>query len=530
MIRKRWSILGSFAVALVMILIGTVSGGTLAAGGGTLTFSWPGNVGPLNPHLYSPNQMFAQAMVYEPLVSYGEGGRMVPCLAESWKVSPNGKEYVFTLRRNVQFSDGTPFDATAVKKNFDAILANAKRHAWLDFVNQIQEVVVVDPHTAKLVLKNPYYPAIQELALIRPFRFLSPSAFPESGKTAEGIKGPIGTGPWMLVETRLGEYDLFKRNERYWGQKPGVERIMVKVIPDPNSRAVAFETGQIDLIYGSDQVTLDTFNRMRESGKYQTLISQPLASRLLCLNSNWGPSRELRVRRAILQATNKAAIVKGIFLNTEKQAETLFSPNVPYCNLDLEPFRYDPAKAEKELDQAGWKRDPAKPFRIKDGRTLEIDLCFVGNDAIQKAIVEVIQADLRRVGIKVNLLGEEKDSFLQRQKDGEFGMIFGDTWGAPYDPHSFVSSMRVPSHADYQAQLGLPNKAEIDAKISEVLITTDEKRRQGLYREILSSLHEQAVYLPLTYQTNVSVNRDDLMGVIQGHTKYEIPFALMRKK
>ena len=261
----------------------------MAAGVDTLTFSSAGNVGPLNPHLYSPNQMFAQAMVYEPLVSYGEGGRILPCLAESWKVSPNGKEYVFTLRKSVQFSDGTPFDGAAVKKNFDAILANAKRHAWLELTNQIQGVMVLDPYTVKLVLKNPYYPTIQELTLIRPFRFLSPSAFPESGRTAEGMKGPVGTGPWVLIETKLGEYDLFKRNEKYWGQKPGVERIMVKVIPDPNSRAIAFETGQIDLIYGSGQVTLDTFNRMRGSGKYTALISQPLATRLLCLNSEPGP-------------------------------------------------------------------------------------------------------------------------------------------------------------------------------------------------------------------------------------------------
>jgi nickel transport system substrate-binding protein len=529
MIRK-WTVQGISIAVLAMVLIGTASGGAMAAGADPLTFSWPGNVGPLNPHLYSPNQMFAQAMVYEPLVFYGDGGRVLPYLAESWKVSPNGKEYVFTLRKNVLFSDGTPFDATAVKKNFDAILANAKRHAWLDLINQIQEVIAVDPYTAKLVLKNPYYPMIQELTLIRPFRFLSPSAFPESGKTAEGMKGPVGTGPWVLVETKLGEYDLFKRNEKYWGQRPGVERIMVKVIPDPNSRAIAFETGQIDLIYGTGQVTLDTFSRMRESGKYTTLISQPLASRLLCLNSNRGPTRDLQVRKAILHATNKAAIVKGIFLNAERQAETLFSPNVPYCDLGLEPFLYDPGKAGQELDQARWKREPGKPFRIKGGQTLEIDLCFVGNDATKKSMVEVIQADLHKVGIKINLLGEEEDSFLQRQKDGEFGMIFGDTWGPPYDPHSFVSSMRVPSHADYQAQLGLPNKAEIDAKISEVLITTDEKRRQGLYREILTSLHEQAVYMPLTYQTNVSVNRNDLVGVTQGHTKYEIPFATMRKK
>jgi nickel transport system substrate-binding protein len=106
-------------------------------------------------------------------------------------------------------------------------------------------------------------------------------------------------------------------------------------------------------------------------------------------------------------------------------------------------------------------------------------------------------------------------------------MIFGDTWGAPYDPHSFCSSMRVPSHADYQAQLGLPVKAELDKKIGEVLVTVDETARQNTFRDILSTLHEQAVYLPLTYITGIMVHRKELNNVRFGPTKNEIPFENM---
>jgi len=168
----------------------------------TLRYSWPSNVGELNQHKYSPNQMFAQGMVYEPLVKYAKGGAIEPWLAESWTTSPDGKVYTFTLRKGVTFSDGTPFDSKAVRMNLETVLANRASHDCLELVAQIDKVETPDARTVRLVLKNAYYLMLQELALIRPVRFLSPSAFPASGNTNDGIKAPIGTGPWRLVETR----------------------------------------------------------------------------------------------------------------------------------------------------------------------------------------------------------------------------------------------------------------------------------------------------------------------------------------
>ncbi|NTV43587.1 MAG: hypothetical protein HGA63_09845 [Syntrophobacteraceae bacterium] len=137
---------------------------------------------------------------------------------------------------------------------------------------------------------------------------------------------------------------------------------------------------------------------------------------------------------------------------------------------------------------------------------------------------------MNKVGMRVNLVGEERDTLLKRQTTGEFGLIFNDTWGAPYDPHAVMSSMRAPSHADYQAQAGLPMKSEIDAKIDEVLGSVDENRRKDLYRYLLTTLHEQAVYLPLSFITNVIVHRGDLQNVNFGWTRYEIPFEGMEKR
>jgi nickel transport system substrate-binding protein len=492
----------------------------------TLIYSWAGNVGPLNPHTYSPNQMFAQAMVYEPLVRYGLDGKIMPWLAETWDVSPDGREYTFHLRKGVVFTDGTPFNAEAVKKNHDTVTANVASHDWLELINQIQSTTVLGEYTVKVTMKDPYYPILQDLALVRPIRHLSPAAFPDSGNTADGIKAAVGTGPWKLVETKLGEYDIFERNDQYWGPKPDIERIVIKVIPDPNTRAVAFETGEIDLIYGDDQISLDTFDRFRNDPRFTTALSQSLATRAVALNSNRGPTKDLVVRKAVQHAVNKDALIKGIFLNTEKKADTLYSGNIPYCDLGLKPYAYDPAAAETLLEEARWKKD-ASGFRSKDGQALALDLCFVGNNAVMKAVAEVLQADLQKVGFKVNLLGEEEDSFYKRQHDGEFDLIFSDTWGPPYEPHSYLSSWRVPSHADYQAQLGLPMKKELDETIGRVLVTTDETQRQETYRHLLTTIHDQAVYLPISYTTGLIVHGEKLSGVAYGPTNYEIPFEKM---
>ncbi len=501
----------------------------------TLRYSWPSNVGELNPHTYSPNQMFAQGMVYEPLVKYAKGGVIEPWLAESWTISPDGKTYTFTLRKGVTFSDGTPFDSKAVRMNFETVIANRTRHDWLELVAQIDKVETPDARTVRLVLKNAYYPALQELALIRPVRFLSPSAFPASGNTNDGIKAPIGTGPWKLVETRKGEYDVLERNDAYWGKKPAIKRIVVRVIPDPNTRLVALQAGELDLVFGGGghgggQISLEAFDALKKSGTFATYLSPPQASRVIALNSKSGPTADIAVRKAILHAINKDAMVKGIFLNAEARADALFPPTSPHCDLKLPPYAHDIAKAEALLDEAGWKRTTPKGPRMKDGKPLSVDLCFVGNDALQKAIAEFLQSELARVGMQANLIGEEEDAIGERQKSGAFGMVFGDTWGAPYDPHSFVSGMRVPTHADYQAQIGLPMKADIDAKIGKVLLTTDETTRQNLYRDILTTLHEQAVYLPLTYQTSMVVHTARVDGVHFGAMDTEIPFEDMRLK
>ncbi len=484
----------------------------------TLTYSWPTNAGPLDPRGYSPNQMYAQAMVYEPLVRYTPQGTLEPWLATHWTVSPDGKTYTFTLRDGVQFSDGSPFNAAAAKANLDAVLSNSQRHQWMELVSTLERVEAPDEHTLVLTLKHPYYPTLMELAQVRPLRFGAPAAKP--GK-------PVGTGPWVLTQTRRGEYDRFERNAHYWGNKPAYGSVLVKVISDPDSRAIALQTGEIDLIQGADgEISPGTFVRLRDSG-FHSAISAPLATRTVAMNTNLAPTNELAVRQAINQAVDKDTIIAKVLHGQEPRADALFARNMPYADIGLKALPYNPEQAKKTLETAGWTLPAGKTVREKNGQRLSTELVFLGPSALQKSLAEIIQGELAKVGIEVKLRAEEDGALVQRQREGTFGMIFADTWGAPYDPHSFVSSMRYAGHADYMAQRGLPMKDAIDQKIAEVLGETDEGKRAEDYREILTTLHDQAVYLPISHLTAISVNANNVDNVAFGSTLFDVPFEVM---
>ena len=491
------------------------------------TFSWSGDIGDLNPHSYFPNEFFSQAMVYESLVYYGEGGDIKPWLAESWDVSEDGKEYTFHLREDVKFSDGTAFNAAIVKKNFDTVLANGEQHDWIELINQIDTTEIIDTYTFKLTLHNAYYPTLQELTYVRPLRFVAESAFPASGDTfKDGLIAPIGTGPWVLKEHKENEYAIFERNDNYWGEKPKVDEVVVKVITDGESRVLAFEKGELDMIFGNGVISQDSFKFLKESGKYETKISDPTATRTLLFNTNRDIMSDKNVRLALQHAFNKDAVIDNIFYGIEKKADTLFPQNLAYTDVAVDPYKYDVEKAKALLDKAGWKTVKGKEFREKDGQPLQLDLLFISTDNIQKSIAEYVQGDLRKIGIDVKLTSQESNTFWTTAFDGGYDILFTATWAVPFDPHSYLASITTDSTGggpDYYALSGLSIKQALDARIKQVLLTTNEADRIQQYHEILRTLHEEAVYLPISYQSNIAVYKKNVKGVDFLPQEIEIP-------
>ncbi|QEH48666.1 nickel ABC transporter substrate-binding protein [Aggregatibacter actinomycetemcomitans] len=480
----------------------------------------------INPHLYS-GEMAAQNMVFEPLVLNTEFGPQ-PYLAKSWSISPDGKTYIFKLRKDVKFSDGEPFNAQAVKLNIDAVLDNYTRHAWLELVQQIDSVRVIDDYTIELKLKNAYYPTLTELSLTRPFRFISPKSFID-GKTKDGVKEYAGTGPWMLVAHEENQYAHFTVNPHYWGQKPQLNAVVWNVISDRQAMLAALENGDIQLIFGSDgdMVNMDAFDKLKSSKTLSTLLSEPTATRFIILNSGREITGELPVREALEHAVNKQGIAQTVFANSESVAQTLMSKNVPYSDVEVKTFDYDIAKARQLLDFAGWKLPAGKSVREKQDKVLSLLFSYNADNAAEKEIAELIQTDLKNIGVDLRIVGEEKTAYLERQKTGDFDVQYSLSWGKPYEPASYISSFRSPAHADYQAQKGLKNKPEINLIIGELLITPDETLRKKLYVNLWRTLADQAVYLPLTYARTKAVFANELKGVGFNQSQYEIPFERM---
>ncbi len=474
----------------------------------------------LNPHLYG-GEMYAQEMLFETLVNITEDG-YEGCLAESWDISEDGRIYTFHIRPGIIFSDGQVCDANAIKANFDAILENRDRHTWLEMMSLLTSVSAPDEHTFVIELSEPYYPLLTELGVTRPFAMISPAAMKE-GSTKDGVNEYIGTGPYVLSEFVTDEYAVFTANESYWGEQPAIKKITVKVIPDNQTRIMALEKGEIDMIFGKNMIDADAINQYMDNDSFEVTLSDPTSTRQIVLNTTHEILQEKEVRLALQHATNKEDISQGIFYGLEQPADTLFAKTVPYCDLDLVPYEYDTVRAEALLEEAGWTMG-TDGIREKNGKKLALDLLYNSDSVTEKSIAEYLQSEYLKLGISMNIHGEEEQSYRDNMKAGNFAMVFNICWGMPYDPQSSLAAMRAPVYGDFAAQQGLEDKTEIDQAITDIMISTDETRRQELYTFVLTRLHEDAVYIPLTYECNKAIYRKNMKGFHFTQTQYEVPF------
>ncbi|GGF94950.1 nickel ABC transporter, nickel/metallophore periplasmic binding protein [Paenibacillus albidus] len=533
--RRSTALILSVTLLLLFIIVGCSNEGSSkdastssandVSSSQSITMSWPRDIGTMNPHTYNPSQLFAQSMIYEPLVSYQKDGKLEPALAESWTTSGDGKVYTFKLRQGVKFSDGTDFNAEIVKKNFDAVMKHKDMHSWLGVVGVLDKAEVVDDHTFRLTLTEPYYPVLQDLSVVRPFRFLGKAGFPEDGDTSEGVKEPVGTGPWMLAEYKQDEYAVFKRNPNYWGTAPKIDQVTVKIIPDAETRVAAFEKGDLDLIYGEGVISLDAFKLLRENDEYVTQLSDPVGTRSLLLNSSNPKLSDVKVRMALHKGFNKQVMVEGITSGLEEAADSVLSKNYPYTNVDLEPVRYDLEQSKALLDEAGWKLPAGGTIREKEGQPLELEMIFDKTDPIQKAMAETIQAEWGQLGVKVNLTGLELTVQIKRLKANDFDLYFWYNYGAPYDPHSFINVVASPGFGISETLSAIPMKKELDDRVHAALSSTDETKRQELYGFILKTLQEQSAIVPISYIKKTAVYQKKITDFVFPANRDEHPLT-----
>ena len=270
----------------------------------------------------------------------------------------------------------------------------------------------------------------------------------------------------------------------------------------------------------------DAINKYKNDSKFISSLSAPTSTRQIVLNTTHSILSNSNVRKALQHATDKKAISDGIFYGLEPPADTLFSRTVAYCDIELTPYEYNMDKANQLLEEAGWVVGN-DGIREKDGQRLSLNLLYNSDSVTEKTISEYLQSEYAKIGVEVNIAGEEEQSYRDNMKAGNFDMVFNICWGSPYDPQSSLAAMRQRVYGDYAAQQGLHDKKEIDEAITKILLSVDENERKELYNFVLTRLHEDAVYIPLTYECNKAVYTSDLKNVKFAQTQYEVPFWLM---
>lgn len=466
----------------------------------------------LNPETADPIQSTADfrlyEMVYEPLVRYGEGGRIEPGLAESWEISPDGTTYTFRLRKGVKFSDGTDFNA-------DSVLMNAERWKKDSFSSPLTAVNKIDDHTVELVFESAAYPCLIELTYPRPYRIAGAAAFDASGNFVK----MVGTGEWM-VERYVSEQEaVMVPNPHYYGDRPRLKQIVLKQVSDGQSRLLALQSGEADIsisdIPSESRAVVDS-----EPGLARLEVDGTLSFFLMQNDAN-PKLQDINVRRALNLAVDKETLVNGLLDGTGAAARGLMTPNTPYVtDENTKGYAYDPEQAKTLLQSAGYADENGDGIVEKDGEPLSFKLTFQTEEySAWKTVCEYLQAEYAKAGIGIELNQVESGAYYDAiWKNRDFDLIIYRSYEDSWNPHGFIKSMFVTAE---DGKGVCWSDAALSESIQTVLTTVDEDERRSGWSDIFKTIDEQAYTVPL-YNPNVEyVYNTRVSGLKKAPTTYE---------
>lgn len=495
----------------------------------TLRIIIPKDIGELNPHLMtSPH--YAQNWIYEGLVTL-KNGIVSPVLCENWEISSDGKEYIFNLKKDVVFSDGSKFNSSIVKKNFENVLENKKAFGFLQSLKELKEIEIIDDYKIKFILENPCSSFLKDLTFSRPLVFLGENGFVDGKITAKGIDSPVGTGMWILEEYLPNQYATFKRNEKYWGKKPEFEYLKTFVVSDMGTTVAMLRAGDIDLIYDNfDSLNVENIEQLKKEG-FNVKISEPKQVTSLSLNTAGKILGDKRVRQALNYATDNESISKDIFKNIRKPAKGYFTEDVEYIkDIDFSTYEFNPEKAKQLLEKAGWVLKPGEEYRQKDGEILSLKLSLDNSIKNGKVLAEVLQEQYKRVGVKLEISQEESKLFRQNWTKGDFDIVMFNSWGGSYEPFATLAAMITEGDKFNVVQRGVENRAELHRVMESSLSEVDSDILRQNFKYILDTFYEQAIYIPLVDTVIVSVSSKDIEGVEFSSIKDIIPLQTIKGK
>ncbi len=485
----------------------------------------------LDPHMDAQWEvLYILSAVYETLVKTTADGTVSAGLATDWQVSADGLSYVFKLKPDVFFHDGTRFDAQAVKANFQRILdlgpQSLKARSLLP---PIQAVEAMDATTLKIDLKRPDSSFLYALSL--PYLGMaSPNAVERWGERYHHHQA--GTGPFAFVDYEVGDFYRLKRRagaadasaDGEWPGSQPVEEIIWRFLPEPSTRGPALISGDVDIAFDIDPVeakALEAAEGIAIAKAY--LTGQPA---FWFLNTTKPPTDDIRVRKAILHGADMQAAVDAVMRGYNPKAHGPLAAVTPGYAAEVEAlYPHDPERARALLAQAGWLDRDGDGIRESDGQPLSIALSMVSWGK-SRIFSEVLFSQLRAIGIEVKLEMMDFSVQMQAGRQGEKNMLFMGGSG-----HSAADSLRGFFHSDNTAAGFAWSKARdavLDRYLDQAIIATDDRERDRLYRQAQIRIMEQALIVPIyDYVLLVGVN-PRVRGLRWGTAGLAPNFAAMR--
>jgi dipeptide transport system substrate-binding protein len=464
-----------------------------AAEAKSLIYCSEGSPENFNPQINTTGTSFDAARpVYNQLVEFAPGTTdVVPGLAESWDVSPDGTEITFHLRKGVKVHASKSFTPTR-DFNADDVLFSFNR-MWkeddpyhkvsggaYDYFNDmgmpdlLKSIDKVDDYTVKFTLNHPESPILANLAMdfatILSAEYAA--AMLKAGTPEKVDQEPVGTGPFTFVAYQKDAVIRYKAFPEYWGGKAKIDDLVFAITKDPTARYAKMKTGECQVMIAPNPADLAA---MKEDPKIN-LLSQPgLNIAYLSMNVTKKPFDNKDVRLAVNYAIDKAAIIKDVYQGAGQAAINPIPPTIWSYNTAIQDYPYDPEKAKELLKAAGleggfetdlWWMPVSRPYNPNARR-----------------IAEMMQADLEKVGIKAKLVSYEWGEYRKRLQAGEHMMGQLGWTGDNGDPDNFFFLLGCPAAREGGQNIAKWCNKDFNDLIDKAKASSDKAERTKLYEE-----------------------------------------------
>jgi len=467
----------------------------------------------LDPHVTSSvNDGIFMMAVFDRLIERAQDGTLYPGLATKWSVSPDGLTWTLALRQDVTFQDGTPFNADAVKSNFDRMVDPATKSEYAIFeLGPYVGTEVIDPYTVNVTMERPYGPLPAGLSTYG-MGMVSPAAVEKYGQ--DFGQHPVGTGPFMLQElvpkdhvtvTAYPEYNWPSGREKHEG-RAYLDQVRFNFIPETATRLAALGSDQINAASGLAPADWKSLDPSAFSTTKILLEGYPPAGGFL--NCEKSPTDDVKVRQAMQYAINRDEINEVVFEGTSELADGIISTFAWAYDKDSALYSFDADKAASLLDEAGWTMDG--DVRKKDGQELSIILLIFPT---LNTLAEVLQAQLQAVGFKVDIVSEDNPAQQADAQAGKHNLVWTQWEGVdPADLNKIFGTGKDRINITGGWNFSHYSVPEVDKLFEQGEAETDQEKRREIYNQIQMKVMQDAAYIPFYNVTSLWAFKKGLAG------------------